>query len=161
MGAGRGAAAGDPAALTEAQIQRAGRAGHELRRRFPLPDHLVGPTALGNALAAAEDSAGRPYGLDAVAAWPRLYSVLGQRVRAVVDDRRDAVDTAARMAVVLALTAPALLLAQSGWRPALSLAPLGLAWLAYRGACGAAVARNRIVPGQSRLLGRLCMCRVR
>ena len=56
-------------------------AGARLRRRFPLPDHLVRPTALGNALSAMEDSAGRDYGLDAVIVWPRLYVVLGGRSR--------------------------------------------------------------------------------
>ena len=49
-----------------------------------MPDHLVRATGLGNALAAMEDSAGAAYGLDAVVAWPRLYPLLGDKVRAVV-----------------------------------------------------------------------------
>ncbi|MDT0343879.1 hypothetical protein [Streptomyces litchfieldiae] len=133
--------------LAPEQVQRAGAAGHELRRRFPLPDHLVTPTALGNALAAIGDRAGRPYGLDAVAAWPRLYSVLGEQHRALVDDRRDTVDTAARMCAVMALTAPvsAVLLARSGWWLALALVPLALSWISYRGAVQAALAYGESV----------------
>ena len=56
--------------LTEAAIQRAGAAGYQLRRRYPRQDHLLRPTALGNVLAAMEDTAGRAYGLDPVTAWP-------------------------------------------------------------------------------------------
>lgn len=94
-------------APAEEEIQRAGEKGHELRRRFPAPDHLLRPTALGNALTAMEDGAGRHYGADAVVAWPRLYPLLGERVRELVDDRRDGLDLAARMAVTLAVTAVA------------------------------------------------------
>ncbi|RBM16857.1 hypothetical protein [Streptomyces sp. PT12] len=141
------AALPDPGALTEERVQRAGRAGSELRRRFPLPDHLVCPTALGNALAAIEDGAGRAYGFDAVAAWPRLYPVLGEETRAVVDDRRDALDAAARMAAVFAVTglAAALLLARCGWWLALALIPLAAARLAYGGAVRAASAYGEAV----------------
>jgi hypothetical protein len=57
-------------------VQRAGAAGGDLRRRFPVAEHLLRPTALGNVLAAMTDHAGRAYGLDAVIAWPRLYPVL-------------------------------------------------------------------------------------
>ncbi|WP_207929124.1 hypothetical protein, partial [Actinomadura sp. 6K520] len=126
----------------EKEIQRAGAAGHDLRRRFPIPDHLVRGTALGNVLAAMEDGAGRAYGLDAVTAWPRLYPLLGERVRATVDDRRDSLDLAARMAVTMAFTAVATfaLLLASGWWLLLALVPLALAWTAYRGAVHVALA---------------------
>jgi hypothetical protein len=78
--------------LTDEAVQRAGAAGDLLRRRFPMPGHLLRPTALGNVLAAMEDTAGRAYGLDAVIAWPRLYPVLGDQVKSLVDDRRDSPD---------------------------------------------------------------------
>ena len=102
--------------LTEAAIQRAGTAGCQLRRRYPAADHLLRPTALGNVLAAMDDNAGRPYGLDAVTAWPRLYPVLGEQVRALVDDRRDTLDAAVRMTATMAPTAllALALLARSG-----------------------------------------------
>ena len=103
--------------LADAAIQRAGAAGQQLRRRFPRPDHLLRPTALGNVLAALHDSAGRVYGLDAVTAWPRLYPVLGEQARALADDRRDTLDGAVRMTVTMAVTAVAsvLLLTCSSW----------------------------------------------
>ncbi|CCK28393.1 hypothetical protein BN159_4014 [Streptomyces davaonensis JCM 4913] len=123
-------------------VQRAGVAADELRRRYPLRDHLIRPTALGNALAAAEDTAGRSFGYDAVVAWPRLYAVLGEPVRAVVDDRRDTMDAAARMAVTTLVTAliAAAALARTGWWLTLALLPLAVSWVAYRGAVRAAMA---------------------
>ncbi|AVH55324.1 MULTISPECIES: hypothetical protein [Streptomyces] len=135
-------AQGNPAALTEPVVQEAGFAGSELRRRYPLPDHLVRPTALGNALAAADDGVGRAFGFDAVVAWPRLYPLLGDETRAIVDDRRDAVDGAVRMAVTMAVTAvvSAVVLVRCGGWLALALIPLVLSWIAYRGAVQAALA---------------------
>jgi hypothetical protein len=128
--------------LTEAAIQRAGAAGRQLRCRFPRPDHLLQPTALGNVLAAMQDSAGRPYGLDAVISWPRLYPVLGEQARSLVDDRRDTLDGAVRMAATMAVTALAslVLLSCSGWWVLLALIPLGIAVLAYNAAVQAALA---------------------
>jgi hypothetical protein len=128
--------------LADAAIQRAGAAGHALRRRFPRPGHLLQPTALGNVLAAMYDSAGHVYGLDAVTAWPRLYPVLGEQVRALVDDRRDTLDGAVRMASTMAVTAIAavLLLACSSWWVLLALVPTGIAVLAYNAALQAALA---------------------
>jgi hypothetical protein len=127
--------------LTDEAIQRAGLAGHQLRRRFPMPDHLLRPTALGNVLAAMEDSAGRAYGLDAVTAWPRLYPVLGEQSKSLVDDRRDALDSAVRMAVTMVVTTivSLVLLLWSGWWVLLALIPLGVVVLAYNGAVQAAL----------------------
>ena len=128
--------------LTDAAIQQAGAAGHQLRRRFPRLDHLLQPTALGNVLAAMQDSAGRAYGLDAVTAWPRLYPVLGEQARSLVDDRRDTLDGAVRMAATMTVTALAslVLLACSRWWVLLALVPLGIAALAYNAAVQAALA---------------------
>jgi hypothetical protein len=128
--------------LSDDIIQRAGVVGDELRRRFPLPDHLMRATALGNVLAAMEDTAGRSYGFDAVAAWPRLYPVLGEQVRALVDDLRDGLDAAARLVVTMTVTSAAsvLLLGWSGWWTLLALVPLAVAVVAYRGAVQAALA---------------------
>jgi hypothetical protein len=121
----------------EARVQAAWR----LRKLYP-PDPLVMPTALGNALRAAEDRAGRRYGLDSVVAWPRLYPLLSERVLAIVDDERTQLDVAVRFCAVLfvaALVSLGLLITH-GW---LLLLPAGLfvvAWLAYRASVGAAVA---------------------
>jgi hypothetical protein len=127
---------------TDHAIQQAGAAGYQLRRRYPPPDHLLRPTALGNVLAAMDDSAGQPYGLDAVTAWPRLYPVLGEQVRSLVDDRRDTLDTAVRMTATMAPTAiiALALLARSGWWMTVALIPLAIAVLAYHAAVQAALA---------------------
>lgn len=93
-------------------------------------------------LAAVEDSAGRAYGLDAVTAWPRLYPVLGEQVRSLVDDRRDALDAAVRLTATMAPAAliALALLAPSGWQMTLALIPLAIAALAYHAAVHAALA---------------------
>ncbi|HEV2375460.1 MAG TPA: hypothetical protein VGS19_25270 [Streptosporangiaceae bacterium] len=145
--AARGELPEDPAeTLSEEQIQAAGLAGTRLRRMFPPPD-LTRPTALGNALAAMEVTAGEPYGFDAVVAWPRLYPVLGERMRIIIDDRRNTLDSAARMSATMAVTTviSALALAQSGWWLLLSLIPLALARIAYIGAVRAATAYGETV----------------
>lgn len=128
-------------------VQTAGVAGARLRLRYPLPDHLVRPTALGNALAAMESTAGRGYGWDAVVAWPRLYPVLGERVRALVDDRRDTLDGAARLCATAGVVAPiaAGLLVRSGWWLLLALVPVIVSVLSYVGAVQAAMAYGEAV----------------
>jgi len=70
-----------------------------------VPDHPLQPTKLGNVLAAMQDSAGRPYGFDAVTAWPRLYPVLSEQCRTLVDDRRDTLDASVRLAATMTVTA--------------------------------------------------------
>lgn len=111
-----------------------------LSRRYPPAGRLL-PTALGNTLRAAEARAGQRYGLETVTAWPRLYPLLGDGVRAVVDAQRDQLDVAARFCAVFAVAAAttAVLLATHGAWPALALAPLALALLSYRGAIEAAL----------------------
>ena len=75
-------------------------------------------------------------------AWPRLYPILGEQTKALIDDRRDALDAAVRMAVTMAVTAIAslVLLLWSGWWLLLVLMPLSVAVLAYNGAVQAALA---------------------
>ncbi|MFD8590754.1 hypothetical protein ACFV1B_14605 [Streptomyces sp. NPDC059637] len=140
--AARGELSGPEADPSPELVQRAGAAAALLRRRYPLPDHLVRPTALGNVLAALRDTAGRDHGWDAAVAWPWLYPVLGDRARVVVDDCRDSLDGAARLCVTGAVTAlaGAALLLRSGWWLLLALAPAAVAALAYRGAVQAALA---------------------
>jgi hypothetical protein len=119
-------------------------AGAELQRLFPEDAAALLPTRLGNVMRSGETRAGAPYGLEAVVVWPRLYTVLGDSVRALVDDRRDQLDLSARFCVVFAIAAIAsfALLVQ---HPLWLLVPAGcvaLAWLAYRGTVGAALAHN-------------------
>jgi hypothetical protein len=112
-----------------------------LTRRYP-PAPFVMPTRLGNALRAAEDRAGRRYGLETIAAWPRLYPLLSERVAALVDDQRAQMDVAARFTAVLlaAAVVSAVLLATHGWWLAVPAVALALAWLSYRGTCSTALA---------------------
>jgi hypothetical protein len=108
-------------------------ASYLLARRFPsIP--LVLPTALGNVLRAMEETAGSNYGADAVAWWPRLYVVLGDRCKTIVDDRRNQLDLACRMSVVgmiLSLVSIVLLI-PSGWWILLAAAPSVVSVLSYR-----------------------------
>lgn len=138
------AAAQVPAAAVvgAAEIRQAGLAATELRRRFPQPTHVLRATALGNALAAAEDRAGRVYGLDTVAAWPRLYPVLGERMLAIVDDHRDRLDASARLSVTMAATAAVsvVVLCRTEWWTLVALLPLVVAVAAYQGAVQQALA---------------------
>ncbi len=129
-------------APTPDEVRRAGLALVALRQTFPSEVALTRPTRLGNALAAAEDRAGRSYGWDAPVAWPRLYPLLGDPVRAMVDNRRDVLDATVRLSVtgLLCGLASVLLLAPTGWWVLLSAAPLVIARLAYGTAVAAAIA---------------------
>ncbi|MFI6035053.1 hypothetical protein ACIBBD_12980 [Streptomyces sp. NPDC051315] len=128
-------------------VHRAGLADSTLRARFPQQSHLLRPTRLGNALAAAEDRCGAPYGWDGPTAWPRLYTVLGDVAKETVEDRRDALDAACRVSVVSALCAAlsAGLLARAGWWLLIALAPLLLSRLAYHAAVHAALGYGQAV----------------
>ncbi|SFT31449.1 hypothetical protein [Streptomyces sp. ok210] len=127
------------------EIQRAGRAGTLLATRFPT--HHLRPTALGNVLAAMEESAGAQYGWDAVVAWPRLYPSLDAPVRAIVDEQRNGLDAAVRLTVTAAAVAPvtAVLLMQSGWWLLLAAIPAFLSGLSYSAAFNAAMAYREAV----------------
>jgi hypothetical protein len=125
----------------EQEAERALVAAWQLSRRFPPAGRPLMPTALGNVLRATEARAGAAYGADTVTWWPRLYPQLGERVRAVVDDRRDQLDLACRLSVTALVGAvvTAGLLARSGWWLAVPLVLVGFGLLAYRAAVSAAV----------------------
>ena len=126
--------------LTPEELATMSDAASELRL-LPPREYLM-PTRLGNALRAAEVRAGEPYGLDVVVAWPRLYPLLSDPVRAVVDGQRDALDVNARFCSVFAAAAviAAGLLAAHGWWLLVPAGCLVLTWLAYRAAVAAAIA---------------------
>jgi hypothetical protein len=136
-----------PTTDNEESLRKAGSAGYRLRQRYPLPDHLVRSTRLGNILAAMEDRAGRDYGLDAVVAWPRLYPLLDEATRAVVDDRRNTLDYLARLAVTGVATAAAALaiLWGTGWWMLLAALPAAVSVMAYLGTLRAALAYSESV----------------
>jgi hypothetical protein len=136
------AAAPRPQPPSPDELIAMGAAEAQLRRAFPPDPSVLLPTRLGNVLRAAESRAGEPYGLDAVVAWPRLYPLLPEPVRAIVDDQRDGLDLAARFCAVFAAAAAvsAGLLVASGWWLLVPAAWVTLAFLSYRGAITAAVA---------------------
>ncbi|MEY2244471.1 hypothetical protein ACN6K9_001168 [Streptomyces sp. SAS_267] len=106
-----------------------------------MPDQApVLPTTLGNRLRAAEERAGRPYDLDALLAWPRLYYVLPQDVLRSISDDRNQLDTAARLCLSFALTSATtagLLLTHPRWLVLPAVFAV-LSWCAYRASVHAA-----------------------
>ncbi|MEV4275007.1 hypothetical protein [Actinoplanes xinjiangensis] len=133
-------AAGQPG--EQRLVNEAGLASARLRSRYPAED-AVRATRLGNVLAATADTAGQEYGLDPIVVWPHLYPLLGDTIRGVVDDLRDALDGAVRMCAVMALTtvgAVGLLAWRSGWWTLLAAVPMTISVLSYAGAVRAAAA---------------------
>ncbi|QNE77546.1 hypothetical protein F0344_25745 [Streptomyces finlayi] len=115
---------------------------------FPPSKDRVLPTRLGNALRAAEDRGGRPYGLDTVTAWPRLYPLLPDRLSAIIDDGRDQLDYSSRFVATFAIGAIGslmLLAAHGGWWLVLPAILAALTWLSYAAAVAAARAYGQSV----------------
>jgi hypothetical protein len=93
--------------LSEQEISRIKRR-MALRRpyriqRYPNERRLL-PTSLGNVLRAAEDMAGQRYGLSTITIWPRLYPLLSDNVKSIVNDQRNQLDIAARFCVIFIIT---------------------------------------------------------
>jgi hypothetical protein len=76
-----------------------------------------------------------------VVAWPRLYPLLSEPVRAQVDEQRDSLDLAARFSAMFAVAALIALglLATHGWWLLVPVGLVALSWLSYRGAVAAAL----------------------
>jgi len=110
-------------------------------RAYP-PESAILPTMLGNLLRSAEGRAGSRYGLDAIVVWPRLYPLLSDKVRAVLDDLRDQLDLAARFCAVfgIATVISVAFLAAHGWWLTAAAVTLAGALLSYRAALAAAAA---------------------
>ena len=114
--------------MTTEDIARISRAAESLRQRFPAEAEIL-PTALGNALRAAERRAGDRYGLDAIVLWPRLHVVMSTNTRAMVNSARDELDLLAGLTVsfvVAALVALGFTIGHGLWRAV----PVVLIWLA-------------------------------
>ncbi len=75
----------------------------ELREYYP-EEKLLLPTSLGNVLKAAENIAGRRYGLNTVAIWPRLYPLVSENLRNILDDQRNQLDVAIRFCAVFVIS---------------------------------------------------------
>jgi len=125
---------------------RMASADWHLRRYYPAPHRLL-PTALGNALRAAEDVPYQRYRLDAVVIWPRLYPLLPQNMIGILTDRRNQLDLAARFCAVFLLCAiiSFFFYYRHGWWLLVPVLMLLLTRLSYRGAVSAAVAYGESV----------------
>jgi hypothetical protein len=91
---------------------------------------------------AGELRAGERYGLDTLLLWPRLYPLLADNVKALVDDRRAQLDLAGRFCIVGAIgTAVSfgLLVSHAAWL-AVPAGCLAVTWLSYHAAIAAAAA---------------------
>lgn len=123
-----------------ALTRKAAALSTHLQQYYPVSERMM-PTRLGNILRAAEDQAGKPYGLDAVTIWPRLYPVLPKEFRERLDQQRLQLDICVRYSITLLVTAigSALLLYRYLWWMSLPLGFLLLAYLSYRSACSAAL----------------------
>ena len=106
-----------------------------------LPEHTEDllPTALGNVLWRGETSAGQPYGLELLAAWPRLVPLLPSKVLAEINDRRNQLDAAVRLCVCsgIATAASVCLLLRDGPWLFLALGTYLLCWACYHAAIAA------------------------
>jgi hypothetical protein len=98
------------------------------------------PTELGNVLRAAEDRAGQYYGWSTIAAWPRLYMLLPDRVASLVADARNQLDLTCRFTVSFALggVIAFALMAPTGAWCLLAFLPTVVSWISYRAAVDAA-----------------------
>jgi hypothetical protein len=129
---------------------RAQAAMDRLEERFPSEDRLL-PTALGNALRAAEDRSGRRYGLQSVVVWPRLYPLIPAHHRSAIEDEVTQLDVSTRLAVTWSFTgllATAVVLrdlhaTQQNPKWLLVVGAIWvLAWLSYHAAVESAVAHG-------------------
>jgi hypothetical protein len=133
--------------MSELRIKQTGWARGELRG-YPEDEGRLMPTRLGNRLRAAEDNAGGRYGLWTNVVYPRLYSLVSDRLATGLANSNDQLDMAAHLSVTLALATlvSAGLLAPNGWQtPWWLLVPLataGLSYLSYRAAIKAADAQS-------------------
>lgn len=71
----------------------------QLRQYYPDEGELL-PTSLGNILRAAEHIAGRRYGFGTATIWPRLYPLVSEDLRNILDDQRNQLDVAVSFCVV-------------------------------------------------------------
>lgn len=122
----------------EAELERLG----EQIRLYPATAS-VRPTTLGNVVAAGEQDAGRPYGLDARLALPRLELLLPDSTAKLLASRRDDLGFSLRFCSTLlmaAVASVALLAAQlNSLAILIPILTTVFAWLSYRNAIAAAV----------------------
>lgn len=107
---------------------------------LPSRSDRILPTRLGNALRRVEDEIGQQYGLDLITIAPHLATAASPARAAYVDDAREQLDVAVRLAFygLLAAGISAVWLIGSGWGLLIALVPYAFGYMSYRGAVSAA-----------------------
>jgi hypothetical protein len=78
---------------------------YHLKRILYFPEHeRILPTGLGNILRAAEDLVSTKYGLDAIITWTRLYILLPDNMKAVLNDQRTKLDLSTRLSIIFLIS---------------------------------------------------------
>lgn len=100
------------------------------------------PTRLGNVLRRIEDSVGQSYKLPLVRIAPHLTMVAAPNRAAYINDTREQMDIAIRLAFygLAAAVVTTVWMLGAGWWLLLALLPYAFAYIAYRGAVAAAIA---------------------
>jgi len=136
------------------QLEAAGDEGYErIYYAYPLPDgaNELMPTRLGNILKNAELYSYERYKIDAVLLWPRLYAVLPDSFVATLGEAKASLEMMLVLSFLgglFALTAGVgLLILRGPWWLFLGsvLGGLGLAYVAYRSALGAAIPYAQLI----------------
>ena len=72
-----------------------------LMRNFPTSENDVLPTRLGNTLAAFEHYPYRRYNIDAITLWPRLFAVIPEHYRILIENARSQFSFLVNMVIVI------------------------------------------------------------
>ena len=115
-------------------------------RKYPSASRTKA-TRVGNILAAAEEDAGRPYGLDSRVALPRLELLLPESAEERLTSQRDDCFFALRFCatLILGVLASGLLLADDGIWLLIPVLAAVFAWLSYRNAVSAATSYGEVL----------------
>ena len=78
---------------------------YQLKRILYYPDYeRILPTGLGNILRAAEDFVSAKYGLDAIITWTRLYILLPDNMKTLINDQRIKLDLSTRLSFIFLIS---------------------------------------------------------
>jgi len=121
-----------------------GRAAWRLDRRFPRKKSQLLPTSFGNSIRAFETHSSRRYGLDAIAAAPRIDGLMCEKEHEIMADAKAEVAFFVNLALLTALLGIAYLVDEAVAQPVswyatlVYLLPFLVAYASYRAAVGAA-----------------------
>jgi hypothetical protein len=125
-------------------------AATELHRRFPASEATILPTEFGNVIRAFETHPRRRYGMDGIAVWPRISTMLSDGERSELEEATTDLAFWMNGLVVIAIAGPVLFIERI-WHPPGGIAETALVelavaafttlavWWAYRQAIAAAI----------------------